>query len=83
MAERRILDLQQQAAVRHGLGEYTFDSWHAATQHGKDSFELSLVLLGQVLDHVGEIVAGLAQALARTGLSVDALDVLTRAEALR
>eukprot|EP00952_Eustigmatos_sp_NYUAD-ZCMA_P002206 9849-Eustigmatos_ZCMA.PRE.1 len=52
VAERRILDLEQQAAIRHRLGQHPLDTRHAPAQHLEDVLEPMGVLLSEILDDV-------------------------------
>lgn len=75
VAEGRVLDLQQQTAVGHGLGQDPFDARHPLAQHVEDPFQPVGVLFGQILDDIGDVVPRLREPVlrARFGLTACAL----------
>ncbi len=68
LVERCILDLQQQAAVGHRIGQHALDARHAAAQNPEDALELVAMLLRKILDHVRQVVAGFRHPLLRACL---------------
>ena len=61
--------------VRHGVGQHSLDAWHPLAQDAEDLLQPILVLFGQILDHVGQVVSGSAEPFLRTrfGLSARAV----------
>ena len=72
LLERRILELQQQPSIRHRFGIDPLQPRNALAQHGEDRFQPFGVLLLEVLDDVGQVVAALVQALLRPGFRLGA-----------
>ena len=65
LGERRVLDLQQQPAVRHLIRSHALDFGDPCTEPAENRVQALAVLFRQVLDDVGQVVPGLAQALLR------------------
>ena len=59
--ERRILDLQPQPTVRHGMDRNALNSRHAPPQSSEDSVKPLGVPFAQILDDVGKIVVARTQ----------------------